>query len=42
MDVTSSEFKKISSEISKSDGQLKKLNKSFESLDPDARAGELG
>lgn len=41
-DTSSVEFKKMSKEISKSEAKLKDLNKSFEGLDTDARAGELG
>jgi len=40
--IGSSEFKKLSAEIRTTESQVKNLNKSFEGLDTDAIAGEMG
>ena len=41
-DTGSKEFKALAAEITQADSKLKNLNKSFEGLDSEARAGELG
>lgn len=41
-DVTSQAFKETAAAISKAEAKVKDLNKSFEGLDADAKAGEMG